>query len=363
MLELERISRRYGHGQPALDDVSLTVDSGEFLTILGESGSGKTTLLRIIAGLDHPSHAEGIRLGGQSVLGWPAAKRECTTVFQSYALFPHMSVRENVQYGLKIRGVKKQEAQQRVSDALELVRLGDKQDRPIKQLSGGERQRVALARALVVRPKLLLLDEPLGALDEKLRGDMQVELVNLHNKLGLTFVYVTHSLEEALSMSDRIMLLHHGRVAQLGTPAQLFASPSSYFVADFMGFENIIRVKVIEQRGDLVSVDCGGTELSGASSDGLHAVAGDDAYLAVRAERVRFSPNTTKNGQVNRISCRMESTLYKGRHTEITVTTKSCGRFHVRVPSELSATESVEQVVWEPRDCVVIPAAIGDCNP
>jgi ABC-type Fe3+/spermidine/putrescine transport system ATPase subunit len=192
MLEVLDVTHRYGE-VIALDNVTVTAAPGEFLTILGESGSGKTTLLRIISGLEKPSTIRALKIAGEDVAALSAAARNCTTVFQHYALFPHMSVGENVEYGLKVRGVAPAERTRRAREALALVRLQDKYDRRVHQLSGGERQRVALARALVTRPAILLLDEPLGALDEKLRLDMQVELVGLHKQLGMTFVYITHS--------------------------------------------------------------------------------------------------------------------------------------------------------------------------
>src|SRR4051794_22052775 len=230
MLEVTAVTHRYG-SVIALDRVTVGAAAGEFLTILGESGSGKTTLLRIISGLERPSEVEALRIAGQDVRHLTASARNCTTVFQHYALFPHMSVGENVAYGLRVRGVPLHEREERTAEALKLVRLGDKADRRVHQLSGGERQRVALARALVTRPAILLLDEPLGALDEKLRLDMQLELLELHKKLGVTFVYITHSQEEALTMSDRVILMRHGRIEQEGPPRVLFDHPVSRFVA------------------------------------------------------------------------------------------------------------------------------------
>ena len=221
ILELRNVTHRFGT-VVAVDDVSIAAEQGEFLTILGESGSGKTTLLRVISGLETPSEVGSLRIAGEDVSDTPASERNCTTVFQHYALFPHMSVGENVEYGLRVRGVAPREREHRAREALALVRLGDKYDRRVHQLSGGERQRVALARALVTRPAIVLLDEPLGALDEKLRVEMQVELLELHRQLGMTFVYITHSQEEALTMSDRVILMRRGRIVQEGTPSDLF---------------------------------------------------------------------------------------------------------------------------------------------
>jgi ABC-type Fe3+/spermidine/putrescine transport system ATPase subunit len=240
MLEIVDVTHRYGE-VVALEGVTVVARQGEFLTILGESGSGKTTLLRIISGLERPTVASAVRIGGLDVSELGASDRDCTTVFQHYALFPHMSVRENVEYGLKVRGVAPDERRQRAIEALELLRLAHTAERRIHQLSGGERQRVALARAFVTRPAILLLDEPLGALDEKLRLDMQEELIAIQRNLGITFVYITHSQEEALTMSDRVLLMRSGKVAQEGPPTELFDRPNSAFVGRFMGVENIFE--------------------------------------------------------------------------------------------------------------------------
>ena len=240
ILQVEHATHRFGD-VVALDDVSITARRGEFLTLLGESGSGKTTLLRIVAGLERPTRIARIAIDGEDVSAIPASRRNCTTVFQHYALFPHMSVGQNVEYGLRVRGIDREHRRKQAEDALALVRLLDKYGRRVHQLSGGERQRVALARALVTEPAILLLDEPLGALDEKLRVDMQVELLDLHEKLGLTFIYVTHSQEEALTMSDRIILMRRGRIVQEGPPTDLFDRPATRFVADFMGVRTCSR--------------------------------------------------------------------------------------------------------------------------
>jgi ABC-type Fe3+/spermidine/putrescine transport system ATPase subunit len=216
LLELRRLSKRFGTFA-AVDDISLEIGSGEFLTFLGASGSGKTTTLRMIAGFESPSAGE-ILMGGAAITALPPFKRDINTVFQHYALFPHMSVRENVGYGLRMRGVPATERARQVTQALQMVQLAELGDRSPRQLSGGQQQRVALARALVNRPRVLLLDEPLGALYLKLRKEMQLELKRLQTQLGITFVYVTHDQEEALTMSDRIALMRQGRIEQLGGP-------------------------------------------------------------------------------------------------------------------------------------------------
>jgi ABC-type Fe3+/spermidine/putrescine transport system ATPase subunit len=239
ILELVGLTRRYGDFT-ALDSISLSIAAGEFLTLLGASGSGKTTTLRLIAGFDYPD-AGDILMDGVSLGGLPPYKRSINTVFQQYALFPHMSVRNNIGYGLRMKGVASAEIRQRVDEALEMVQLADLHARAPRQLSGGQQQRVALARALVNRPRVLLLDEPLGALDLKLRKEMQLELKHLQSKVGITFIYVTHDQEEALTMSDRIALMRQGRIEQVGTPREIYDRPRSRYVAGFIGETNLLQ--------------------------------------------------------------------------------------------------------------------------
>ncbi len=233
------VSRHFGSVR-AVDEVTLDILDGEFFSMLGPSGSGKTTCLRLIAGFDHPTSGR-IELHGLEAERLPPYDRDVNTVFQDYALFPHMTVGENVAYGLRIRRVPRAERARRVAEMLDLVRLPGVADRRPAQLSGGQRQRVALARALVNRPRVLLLDEPLGALDLKLRQQMQIELKAIQERLGITFVYVTHDQEEALAMSDRLAVFRSGRVEQVGTPAEVYERPASPFVADFVGISNIVE--------------------------------------------------------------------------------------------------------------------------
>ena len=238
-VRFEKVSRRFGDVH-AVDEVSLTVASGEFFSMLGPSGSGKTTCLRLIAGFEQPDSGH-IEIFGETAEGVPPYRRAVNTVFQDYALFPHMSVGDNVAYGLMVRGMRRAERRRAAREMLELVKLAGLEERRPAALSGGQRQRVALARALVVRPKVLLLDEPLGALDLKLREQMQVELKALQREVGITFVYVTHDQGEALSMSDRVAVFDHGRIVQVGTPTDIYERPSTRFVADFVGGSNVIE--------------------------------------------------------------------------------------------------------------------------
>jgi spermidine/putrescine transport system ATP-binding protein len=239
-VELRGVTKRFGE-VAAVDNVDLTVPHGEFLSLLGPSGCGKTTTLRLIAGFEHPDEGE-ILIGGADVVGLPPYRRDVNTVFQSYALFPHMSVLDNVAYGLKQRGLAKGERAAKARRALELVQLPQLAERKPKQLSGGQQQRVALARALVMEPKVLLLDEPLGALDLKVRKQLQIELKRIQERVGITFVYVTHDQEEALAMSDRVAVMNAGRIEQLGRPREIYDAPATPFVADFIGETNFIRV-------------------------------------------------------------------------------------------------------------------------
>lgn len=232
------VSRHFGEVR-AVDGVSLDIQSGEFFSLLGPSGSGKTTCLRMIAGFEHPT-AGAIALYGQEVTRLPPYERDVNTVFQDYALFPHMTVGDNIAYGLMIKKVPAEERRRRVAEMLELVRLPGLAQRKPAQLSGGQRQRVALARALVNHPRVLLLDEPLGALDLKLRQQMQIELKAIQQQVGITFIFVTHDQEEALTMSDRLAVFNHGKIEQVGTPAEIYESPATAFVAGFVGISNIV---------------------------------------------------------------------------------------------------------------------------
>jgi putative spermidine/putrescine transport system ATP-binding protein len=236
---LRGLVKRFGD-VVAVDDVDLEIARGEFFTMLGPSGSGKTTTLRLIAGFELPD-AGHIELGGRDVTRVPPYARDVNTVFQDYALFPHMTVQENVEYGLRVKKVPKGERRRRAGEALAMVRLDDYGPRKPAQLSGGQRQRVALARAIVNRPRVLLLDEPLGALDLKLRQEMQVELKQIQGEVGITFVYVTHDQEEALTMSDRLAVFNDGRVEQVGTPAEVYEHPANAFVAGFVGVSNLLE--------------------------------------------------------------------------------------------------------------------------
>ncbi|MEX2298100.1 MAG: ABC transporter ATP-binding protein [Dongiaceae bacterium] len=353
ILLIRDATRRFGN-VIALERVSLTVPRGDFVTLLGPSGSGKTTLLRIVAGLETPSEIAELRISGQDVRGIPANHRNVATVFQHYGLFPHMSVGENIEYGLLVRKRPPAERRRRAMEALEMVRLPGKYDRRVHQLSGGERQRIALARALVTEPDILLLDEPLGALDERLRRDMQVELLRLQKSLGTTFILVTHSQEEALTMSGRIVLLNKGRIVQDGSPQDLFDRPQSRFVADFMGIENVLegRVSGFNSGGTIVSVN--GTEIAGQPIPGFSPSVGDNVFLAIRAERLRISPGASPaNEGINAIRCKPRLRIYKGNHYDTELETP----VGTLVCRQVDAGEFPETgfALWDPQHCIIGP--------
>jgi spermidine/putrescine ABC transporter ATP-binding subunit len=293
-VRLSSVEKRYGDFV-ALSGINLRIEAGEFLSVLGPSGSGKTTTLRIIGGFVRPD-AGRVELSGRDVTHVPANRRDVNTVFQSYALFPHMTVEANVGYGLKVRRVPRAERVARVKEALHLVQLEDSARRRPSQLSGGMQQRVALARAIANRPSVLLLDEPLGALDRKLREDMQIELRQLQATLGLTFVYVTHDQEEALAMSDRVVVMRAGRIQQIGTPTEVYDDPVSLWVAGFVGASNRLR-GVVRTRGGALELDSDVTRIVAERFDSSLSE-GDAAIAVVRPEDIVVladDPGSTTN--------------------------------------------------------------------
>jgi len=322
IIELERLSKTFRGGLVAVDDVSLAVEDGEFLTILGPSGCGKTTTLRMIGGFEFPD-AGSILLDGRDVTELPPYKRPINMMFQDFALFPHMSVAKNIGYGLMIGGMNRREIAPNVEEALRTIELLDKADSRPYELSIGQRQRVALARALVRRPRVLLLDEPLSALDARLRETMQLELKRLHEKIGLTFIMVTHDQSEALVMSDRIMVMDRGRVVQIGTPAGLYERPATPYVANFLGASNMISGKVVEIAGDCVTVGCGNISLRvvhDAASDGDGPIVGQPVTLSMRPEKIILSANgAALPTAANRLSGLVREHFFHGDSIRISV--------------------------------------------
>ena len=354
VLDVVRASHHYG-SVIALDDVSMRVMRSEFVTLLGPSGSGKTTLLRIIAGLEHPTAIERLTLAGRDVRSVPAEERNVVTVFQHFALFPHMSVRENVEYGLRVRRRPPAERRRRASAALAMVRLETKAERRIHQLSGGERQRVALARAFVTEPDVLLLDEPLGSLDENLRLAMQAELIDLRRRLEATFILVTHSQEEAITMSDRIVLMRSGRIEQQGTPVDLFERPASRFAAQFMGVENIFEGRVREVDGGRAILAIGEGLVTGSLLPNWRPSPGDAAFAAVRAEHVHLGTAAEASAGAA-LPCRIVGRIYKGKYEDWTVET-DIGPLIGRVWDTDAVSETPDAVGWAAERCVIGPAS------
>jgi spermidine/putrescine transport system ATP-binding protein len=297
----------------AVDSIDLHVAPGEFFSLLGPSGCGKTTTLRMIAGFEQPTSGR-ILLDGADVASIPAYKRNVNTVFQSYALFPHLRVFDNVAFGLRRAGVGKQEVARRVADALAQVELTGLERRKPAQLSGGQQQRVALARVLVLRPAVVLLDEPLGALDAKIRRTLQVELKALQEQVGLTFIYVTHDQEEALTMSDRLAVMNAGRIEQLGPPKAVYEEPDTTFVADFLGISNLMSGDALGQAGAHCRVRVNDVELEAARGD---LTTRGETKLVIRPERVRLEPRGV-NGE-NRIPGMVERVVYRGSNNQVFV--------------------------------------------
>jgi spermidine/putrescine transport system ATP-binding protein len=331
----------------AVDRLSLEIESGGFFALLGPSGCGKTTTLRMIGGFEQPTSGS-IYLGSREVSGLPAYKRDVNTVFQSYALFPHLSVRENVAFGLRRRGLKGKEVHGGVREMLRIVGLEGMEGRKPRQLSGGQQQRVALARALVNKPRVLLLDEPLGALDLKLRKQMQLELKAIQHEIGITFVHVTHDQEEAMTMADRIAVMNHGRIEQLGTPTELYETPQTAFVAGFLGASNLIRGTVTAtdrvrlRHGPEVRVP------SAALADRSGEVA-----VGIRPEKIELSDE-----HENQIEGRIVESAYVGVATQFVVDTP-CGRLTVyaqnsRTGSGGPAREQATTLSWSPEATFVV---------
>jgi putative spermidine/putrescine transport system ATP-binding protein len=286
VLELAGVRKRYD-SLVAVDDLDLALEAGEFLTLLGPSGSGKTTTLMMVAGLQQPD-AGSIRLNGVSVASLPPYRRDVGMVFQNYALFPHMTVRRNVAFPLEMRGTPAAEIARLVDEALALVKLPDHGERLPKQLSGGQQQRVALARAMVYRPALLLMDEPLGALDRKLREQLQLEIKRVHRERSISVLYVTHDQEEALTMSDRIAVFNKGRIEQIGTPEELYDRPATRFVASFIGDTNLLAGRVLGVAGGICEIETATGRIAASARTPLEA--GAAVFVAVRPERVVLAP-------------------------------------------------------------------------
>jgi spermidine/putrescine transport system ATP-binding protein len=362
-IELVGIVKEFNsHGDvvQAVAGVDLEIGVGEFFSLLGPSGCGKTTTMRMIAGFEEPTSGE-VKLYGKSVLGVPPNKRDVNMVFQSYALFPHMSVFDNVAFGLRRKGVAKDEVTKRVSEIIETVGLAGREKRRPRELSGGQQQRVALARALVNRPRALLLDEPLGALDLKLRQAMQVELKRIQREVGITFIYVTHDQSEALTMSDRIAVMNEGRVEQLGSPRAIYERPATRFVAGFIGTSNLLSGDVKSVSGNRAVILSGdGQHIEVPLREGLSAAAGDHLDLTVRPEKIEIKLDAADCAG-SRLRGTVTEVVYLGTSTNYNVLTSTGAEVTVFVQNsnnadDLAARGQQVWLSWEPQHSYVIGA-------
>jgi spermidine/putrescine transport system ATP-binding protein len=367
-VELNNITKKFTspEGNPvlAVDNMTLRICDGEFFSFLGPSGCGKTTSLRLIAGFEQPTSGEVV-IAGQVMGMTPPFQRPVNTVFQSYALFPHMTVEQNIAFGLEMKHTPKADIQQRVTESLAMVRLPCMEKRYPKQLSGGQQQRIALARALVNRPQVLLLDEPLGALDLKLRKEMQIELKTLQREVGITFVYVTHDQEEALTMSDRIAVMHQGKALQVGSPTEIYERPNCRFVADFIGETNFLPGTLAGSKGNRAMVDCG-NPLQG---DNLRVVAETDRALApgtavtvaVRPEKIRVHLEPVPNTP-NCFAAQIEKVVYIGTDTHFQMRLGNGAILRVRQQNLISTPDPTAYfggqtsvyAVWPPESAQVL---------
>jgi spermidine/putrescine ABC transporter ATP-binding subunit len=352
---LDRLEKRYDR-VAAVAGVSLDIHSGEFLTLLGPSGSGKTTTLMMIAGFEIPTGGD-IAIDGKSVLPVPPYRRNIGMVFQNYALFPHLSVADNIGFPLKQRGVAKAERAKLVGEALELVHLPGHGERYPSQLSGGQQQRVALARAVVFKPRLLLMDEPLGALDRQLRESLQLEMRRLHADLGITFIYVTHDQEEALTMSDRIAVMNAGLVAQVGRPEDLYDRPIDRFVAAFIGESNFLPAVVRGIEDDVVIAECEGTIIRALSS--TRPAAGAQVMLTTRPERIRFADgNGANNAPQNRLSVTVTEAVFAGERCRYLLQAGQGTAIVLKEPSSAAirrrAVGERVEIAWSVADTILV---------
>ena len=361
-VRLHELTKTFGP-VAAVRDVSVTIAPGSFFTLLGPSGSGKTTTLMMVAGFAHPTSGE-VFVDGKPMAALPPQKRDLGMVFQSYAVFPHLTVFDNVAFPLQVRKTSRLETLHRVGDALELVRLTGYERRLPRQLSGGEQQRVALARALVFRPRVLLMDEPLGALDKKLRTHMQLELKHIQQRLHVTVLYVTHDQEEALTMSDRVAVMHGGRIEQVGSPAELYDQPASRFVADFLGESNFLDAVALFADGDgrWRCRAAGGLEFAGVAAGPLQA--GQPVTAAVRPEKLVQAEDadaTTLGAGANACKGLVEEAIYVGDFTRYRVGLGPDGAVVIKVANRVGVrppvTGAAAALAWSPEDTRLFPRA------
>jgi spermidine/putrescine ABC transporter ATP-binding subunit len=356
IVSIRNVTKRFPGGIVAVDDVSFDIDQNEFFALLGPSGCGKTTLLRMISGLETPT-AGRIVIGGEDMALTPPNKRPTNMVFQSYAVFPHMTVAENVAYGLKVTGVPADETKRRVAEGLDMVKLTHLAGRKPDQMSGGQRQRVALARALVKRPKVLLLDEPLSALDAKLRDEMRLELTRLQENVGITFIIVTHDQDEALSMASRIAVMEKGAVQQIATPAELYEHPSNRFVADFIGKVNLIDAKVLGTKGKTIACEARGLGRIELPAD---KECGDTVAVAVRPEKLKIGKTEPKGARLIKVAGQVRDVAYYGDTSHVVVTAGDGLELAVNVQNDTRGGGAGGErgqkvwVHWAPQDTIIL---------
>jgi putative spermidine/putrescine transport system ATP-binding protein len=353
-VRFEGVEKTYDGETLVVHDLDLDIAAGEFLTLLGPSGSGKTTTLMMLAGFEVPTRGT-ISVGGRDITRVPPHKRGIGMVFQNYALFPHMSVAENLAFPLGVRGIGKPERKSRVTNALEMVRMEGFGARMPGQLSGGQQQRVALARALIFEPTLVLMDEPLGALDKQLREHMQYEIKDLHRRLGVTVIYVTHDQTEALTMSDRVAVFNHGRVQQVAPPRDIYERPQTAFVAQFIGENNRITAKIEKLAGaQAIAVTRSGQRI--LCEPAAEAKAGEDVLVSIRPEALSVaSPGT---GGENALPATVSNVIYHGDHIRLTVAAGSGEEFVVKAPTRQAEHATIGtnvEIVWNARDARALP--------
>jgi spermidine/putrescine transport system ATP-binding protein len=354
-VQLVNVCKSFDREEAVLKNLNLEIKKGQFLTLLGPSGCGKTTTLRLIAGFETPTSGE-IIIDNEKVTMKSPHERCVNTVFQNYALFPHMNVFDNIAFGLKMKKVPKQEIESRVFEMLKMVQLEGYEKRMPSQLSGGQMQRVAIARAVINNPKVLLLDEPLGALDLKLRKQMQLELKHLQRKLGITFIFVTHDQEEALTMSDSIIVMNKGIVEQIGTPEELYEKPKTKFVADFLGETNLLEGEIIKTKEKEVLINLWEYE-DIIRIPNLNYEVGDKFTVSVRPERIKIKANA-EEGDVY-LQCRLKERVYSGHVIKNIVKTKNGKEIIVNEPIEQKSNFRMEEdifVTWKPEHSIVIKA-------
>lgn len=361
IIEVEGVTKIFGGSVTAVDNVSLSVEEGEFVTLLGPSGCGKTTMLRLVAGFEAPDRGRLI-LGGDDVTDVPPYRRPVNMVFQDYALFPHMNVWDNIAYGLRMAGANKSDIPPAVEKALQTVEMQDQFARKPHELSGGQRQRIALARALVKEPRVLLLDEPLAALDANLRAAMRVELKHLHDRLGLTFLMVTHDQTEALVMADRVILMENGKIAQQGSPTEIYEHPQSTYVANFIGSSNLMRGSIVGKTDTAVTINTGVANLQASSIRALESGLHGDVMVCVRPEKAHLLQSDADTNGMNALAGTVDELLFHGSTVRVKVSLDSGEPFMVDVQLS-SATASAGlpekgagvQVAFAPENTAMFP--------